>query len=327
MTRVVAGNPTRGSVLTIDVLTGTERDLVLDDQAPVAEIGAVWSPDARRVAVTRSLGTRTGDRFVYEASDIWIAGADGHAPRRLTRTEDGFSPVWTRDGHAIAFTHMMVPTRSTSTGIPSSTSAIWLLPVDGGGETRITEPPTGSIDRAGSFSPDGSSLAFTRCDTTRPYAPVRTPNPCAVLVTRTDGSDLHPLASRAQDPEWSPDGDTIVYASDRAQTGVMSTGEDETGYTMDLYRIRADGSAATNITNTPKLSETEPRISPGGLLLAYTQRNSDDFDRQVAIANVDATCPQQLKPDTPTDTSDWYSAPAWRPGSSASEQPRSCGPL
>jgi hypothetical protein len=50
-------------------------------------------------------------------------------------------------------------------------------------------------------------------------------------------------------------------------------------------------------------------VSPGGGLLAYIQRGTDDYDRRVAIANVDATCPRQLKADTPMDPSGWYSAP------------------
>jgi Tol biopolymer transport system component len=154
--------------------------------------------------------------------------------------------------------------------------------------------------------------------------PILAPNPCSVFLIQTNGSNLRRLATRAQDPDWAPNGDTIFYAGDRAENGVLQVGEDESAYALDLYRIRSDGRAPTNLTDTPKVSESEPRVSPGGTLLAYTQRDASDYRRRVAISNIDSGCPRQLKPDTTMDTSGWYSAPAWRPGSATAERPLTC---
>ena len=126
-----------------------------------------------------------------------------------------------------------------------------------------------------------------------------------------------------RNPEWTPDGGTIIYASDRDENGVMITGSDESGFPFDLYRVAAAGGAPVNFTRTRRRSETEPRISPGGLLLAFTARQDNDFDQRVLIANSDGTCRHQLKPDTTMDTASQYSSPGWRPGD-AREERRSC---
>ncbi len=324
MARVRPGEPLTGAILSIDLTRGIERDLRLDDGAGDTALAASWSPDGRRVAVTRSLGMRDGDAFVNEATDIWIAASDGQGTRRLTRAEDGYAPVWTRDGTAIAFTHLIALMRRSPDVPPTSTSAIWLVPAAGGRETRLTNPPDGSFDLAGAVSPDGTTLAFTRCETGRPYPAGPAPTSCAVLLIGIDGSGERTLATRAQDPNWTPEGSAMVYSSDRDESGVMITGSDESGFTFDLYKVDAAGGAPVNLTRTRRRSETQPRISPGGELLAFTARDDDNYDQRVFIANADGTCRHQLKPDTATDTASWYSDPTWRPGSAGREQRRTC---
>jgi Tol biopolymer transport system component len=61
-------------------------------------VGALkWSPDGRRVAYTSWRGN---------TSEIYVARADGSAPRRLTRNGvDDFDPSWSPDGRKILYTH------------------------------------------------------------------------------------------------------------------------------------------------------------------------------------------------------------------------------
>jgi len=66
---------------------------------------------------------------------------------------------------------------------------------------------------------------------------------------------------RQLDAVWSPDGKWIVYEQDAGG-----------GEIFDLYAVPGDGGDAVNITNTPDVSETDPRWSPDGSTLAIAAR-------------------------------------------------------
>jgi len=67
------------------------------------------------------------------------------------------------------------------------------------------------------------------------------------------------------DPEFSPDGSKIVFASDR-----------DGG--MDLFVMRADGSDVTNITNSPFTYDADPAWSPDGTQIAFARDYGIDED-------------------------------------------------
>ena len=57
-----------------------------------------------------------------------------------------------------------------------------------------------------------------------------------LFISASDGSDEHPLLAVSHDdydPVWTPDGESIVFTSDRNGSG-------------DLFRVDPDG---TNLTN------------------------------------------------------------------------------
>jgi len=62
-------------------------------------------------------------------------------------------------------------------------------------------------------------------------------------------------------PDWSPDGRTIVFESDRE-------GE------LALYLVAADGGAVTRLTPTGLEAEV-PRFSPGGDWITFVSRKGD----------------------------------------------------
>ena len=99
-----------------------------------------WSPDGRHIAFDARIET-------HSDSDIYITGADGGSPRRLTtETSDDVIPSWSRDGRWIYFA-------STRTG----DHQVWKVPAEGGEPVQVT--------KRGGFaafeSPDGKFVYYT----------------------------------------------------------------------------------------------------------------------------------------------------------------------
>lgn len=101
-------------------------------------------------------------------------------------------------------------------------------------------------------------------------------------------SDLYDIAQ----PDWSPDGSTIVFQSYR--DGVFN-----------LWTIRSDGSAITQLTTGP-FDHREPRYSPDGRTIAY----SSDAGGSYGIHLLDvATGTTRVLVDTPVEEYE----PVWSP--------------
>jgi len=127
-----------------------------------------------------------------------IRSSDGGGLTRLTNAEGArdipldYSP----NGTQIVFGRFDVPSRPAN-----ANSALFLVNIDGTGLRRIT--PWGFSDDTGSWSPDGTRIAFEHFG--------------SLFVVHPDGTGLEriPLAisyrSFAGDPVWSPDGTAIVF--------------------------------------------------------------------------------------------------------------------
>ena len=105
-----------------------------------------------------------------------------------------------------------------------------------------------------SWSPDGKRLAFVSGHGWGTYE---------LNVMDADGRNRLQLTSNKTHefcPDWSPDGQWIVYSSD------------ETG-DYELWAIRPDGSDRRRLTNTPGI-DTHPTWSPDGRSLAFCSNRS-----------------------------------------------------
>jgi dipeptidyl aminopeptidase/acylaminoacyl peptidase len=71
---------------------------------------------------------------------------------------------------------------------------------------------------------------------------------------------------------WSPDGKWIVYMQDAGG-----------GEIFDLYAVPGDGGAPINLTNTPEVSETNPRWSPDGGTIAISARPKDSSNYDITL--------------------------------------------
>jgi Tol biopolymer transport system component len=77
------------------------------------------SPDGTRIAFLRHVSLYTSMR------ELWTVGMDGTAPIQLTTGYFDLFPVWTADGHYVAFSRFGTP------------SGVYLVPALGGNATRV----------------------------------------------------------------------------------------------------------------------------------------------------------------------------------------------
>ncbi len=200
--------------------TGTTRRLT---SQPGADLNPAWSPDGNSIAFASD---RAGNREIY------LMNADGSDPVRLTdHPAHDYQPAYSPDGKRIAFVsrragnaaiHVMnadgtnlvrVTTGAADESEPawsptgdriafSRTGDIYIVPVGGTGETRLT---SSAVNTQPAWSPDGSTIAFlsTGRDT---YPAVYLMNPDGSQVRRILGQGYFPSS-----PAWSPDGRTVAF--------------------------------------------------------------------------------------------------------------------
>lgn len=198
---------------------------------------------------------------------IWVAGLDGSALRKISKTYDSLTnvyetePSWSPDGRRIVYTTISdgvsdiwvmqadgtYPTKLTANGAnntrptwaPDSgkiafvsdkmgTKDIWTMNADGTGQTRIIAL-AGEENRP-SYSPKGDRIVFSE-----------TANESAsLMVANADGSNVKTLTSgnyHDWDPFWGAVG--IVFSSNR----------DPSSGNFKVWMVQPDGSRLQRVGN------------------------------------------------------------------------------
>jgi Tol biopolymer transport system component len=239
------------------------------------ESAPAWSPDGMRLLFIRE--TRGN-------ADVFVAGADGRRPRRITDTRraNEYTPAWSPDGRRIAFT-------SNRTG----DYELYVARADGAGVRRLTvDARRGYGSYLPAWSPDGRWIAFSNNS--------RTPENAEIYVVRPDGKGLRRLTHTRGNaeilgddgwPAWSPDGRQIVFSSNRTGDG-------------DVWIMAADGRRERRLTGLRRRDDWAPRFSPDGALIAF--HSLDERGRSALyVVGADGTGLRRLGV-AGTD-------PAWRP--------------
>jgi Tol biopolymer transport system component len=192
----------------------------------------VWSPDGARIAFQQDPGLHP---------EIWTSKADGTDLRRLTNNSaDDLHPAWSPDGAKIVFASDLETPGGTSSDLFVMNAA------DGSGAVNITNTPAVDEDYP-AWSPEGTKIAFSRDGDIATIAP--------------NGTGLVPLTATAAieiEPDWAPNGAQLVF-----RTGINSDDE--------IFKMNANGSGVTNLTNTGPSVEEHPVWSPAGDRIAFVK--------------------------------------------------------
>jgi dipeptidyl aminopeptidase/acylaminoacyl peptidase len=141
------------------------------------------------------------------------------------------------------------------TGIPSD---IWLIDLERGSQIRLTTDPTS--DLLPSWSPNGDHVTF-----------VSTRNGVTSIYQKLSNaaSPEEPLVSSAElkfNPQWAPDGQSIIYSQLNPKTNV------------DLYLLSLSGEKKSTSWLQTNFIEAQPRLSPNGRWIAYISNETEQFE-------------------------------------------------
>jgi Tol biopolymer transport system component len=218
---------TESGLYLFDLKTGKKK------QIPGLNNGAVFAPDGKKLL--NILPTKNGRTDIVEY-DLATGEMTSIAPHDQWEWLASYSS----DGSQILF-------NSYRTGA----SDIYTYRVSDGALRRWTN--FDGYEAHGQFSPDDSQILFHRQEDSNDFQSATDFNLYVIDVASGEISQLTDEPSEEGYASWSPDGQTIVFSSDRDQ----ESGE------MDLYLMNVDGSGVRRLTDHPA-KDSYPFFSPDG---------------------------------------------------------------
>jgi TolB protein len=241
----------------------------------------------------------------WAAAEIYAADEAWKSVRRLTSNSvSDLFPAMSPDGTRVAFDS----TRRRGEAEPLNTSDLFVMNADGTDQQFLVRGSSAT------WSPDGRHIAF-HASASGTGLPIKLDPGAATADSdifivdgdngfRSHGKPRNLTDSPAvidDDPDWSPDGKTIVFTSH------ASTDNPVNSPTAEIYSMSADGlGKPVRLTNNTE-EERAPAWSPDGKRIVFCcRRNGPDFE--ICIMNADGTGERVL-----TDNSIPDLTPTWSP--------------
>ena len=271
--------------------------------------------------------------------EIYSMNPDGTGQTRLTETPgDEYSPSVSANGRWVAFSH-----NPNDAQEPGQRIRIEIMRTNGSDRRKVTGSTT-SADFSPSFSPDGTTLVFSReTDPANENGRLWT-----VGVDGRGAADLITISAfREYDPEFTPDGGRIFFSqevplsrriysigadgldpvavspADRGRSEQPSTSPDGTRVAYDAYRTPVATATGIEVQNlaggftfeavppSGQLFPYGPAYSPDGSTIAFTRYDGGDPDSNPQIFRVPADGGQAIDLTGPSST--YNSDPYWAP--------------
>ncbi len=252
-----------------------------------------WSPDGTHLLYT-------------DESRVFVADLTGGQPQVVdtgcAATQD-FRPntchsdsdvTFSQDGRKVVFLRFL----TDDAGLDASAIVTMDLLTGRISVLNATSPDGGANP---AWAPDGRRIVFGRYGEKDSGGPVPPTND-ALFVIDADGGNLHqltPATLAALSPEWSPDGDRIVFVS-----------EDSQREHQDVYTVRPDGSDVRRLTDDGG-SRSPSWTADGRILFTRSGTSAGFWTMDADGANAAMVMSAAAIGVAPESAG--FSTPAWQP--------------
>jgi hypothetical protein len=220
--------------------------------------GLAWTPDGRAIVYSEAQIHRTFSVF----NDLSAVEVSSGRVRRLTRGLRAYDPDVSPDGRALVFARKM-----------GDRSELFTIGLDGRDLKPVTASVAGVEWSGPRWSPKGDAIVAARLLPGGWLDVVR--------VDPTTGEIECLTHDRARDvePTWMPDGEAVVFRSDR--DGVSN-----------LYALRLGDRSLIRITNVIG-GAFRPSVSPDGRSVAFSAYSARGYDVHVAPLDLASATPAE----------------------------------
>jgi Tol biopolymer transport system component len=247
-----------------------------------------WSHDGKRFVTTDFIDQRGfGEIAIVQLGDYQV--------ERLTNnTAADLQPSWSPDGNRIAYL----------SGFPDS--ALMVMSADGSGQKQLTSEIKVNYEVKPIWSPDSQKIAFVVNGEF-----IGQDQTSEIYVINADGTNLRQLTNTGGvnlNPQWSPDGKQLAFYG--YAVGAFDDIGSTTSLRTEVFRINADGSDLTNLTNSGGL-DYQPTWSPDGNWIAFASIRKSPG---IYIMRPDGSDIQMVTHEPPfSEGGREANSPVWRP--------------